>query len=194
VARELHDDVLQRIAMVLHEVDGGAAGTARTRTAPLRAELEDLALVVRRVANHLHPAFLEREGLVPALRRLVADITERSGVALDVIEEPGTGPLTATPGQALVAYRIAQEAVANVVRHSGASAGAVRVRGGTDAFELEITDRGRGFTSDQRWKPGHLGLISMAERAEAAGGRLTVTSQPREGTAVRLRLPCRGPA
>jgi signal transduction histidine kinase len=192
VARELHDDVLQRIAMVLHEVDGGAAGSAPDRAAPLRAELEDLAVVVRRVASHLHPAFLEREGLVPALRRLVADATERSGVTLEVVEEPGTGPLTVTPGQALVAYRIAQEAVANLVRHSGATAGEMRVRGEKDAFEMEITDRGHGFAPEQRWKTGHLGLISMTERAQAAGGRLTVTSQPGEGTTVHLRLPCRG--
>jgi len=192
VARELHDDVLQRIAVVLLEVDGVRADAARSRAASLRAELEDLAHVVRRVANHLHPAFLEREGLLPALRTLAAETTERSGVALEVIEEPGTALLTATPDQTLVAYRIAQEAVANLVRHSGASAGEVRVRGGTDAFELEITDRGHGFAPEQRWKTGHLGLISMAERAEAAGGRLTVTSQPGEGTAVHLRLPCRG--
>ena len=192
VARELHDDVLQRIVVVLHEVDGVRTGAAPAGAASLRAELEDLAHVVRRVANHLHPAFLEREGLVPALRSLAAETTERSGVVLEVIEEPGTVPLSVSPDQTLVAFRIAQEAVANLVRHSGASAGEVRVRAGTDAFELEIMDRGRGFAPEQRWKAGHLGLISMAERAQGAGGRLTVTSQPGEGTVVRLRLPCRG--
>ena len=192
VARELHDDVLQRIAVVLHEVDGDAAGAATSSAAPLRAELEDLAHVVRRVANHLHPAFLEREGLVPALRSLAAEMAERSGVALEVIEEPGTVPLAATPDQTLVAYRVAQEAVANLVRHSGASAGVVRVRWGTDAFELEITDRGHGFAPEQRWKTSHLGLISMAERAQGAGGRLTVTSEPGKGTAVHLLLPSGG--
>lgn len=194
VARELHDDVLQRLAMVLHEVDRRAAGPGGGRAASLRAELEDLAMVVRRVANHLHPAFLEREGLLPALQRLAADMRDRSGVALAVIEDPGTGPLNATTDQALVAYRIAQEAIANLVRHSGASAGEVRLQAENDAFELEIRDRGRGFAPEQRWKAGHLGLISMAERARAAGGRLTVTSRPGEGTVVRLRLPCEGPA
>jgi signal transduction histidine kinase len=193
VARELHDDVLQRIAMALHELDGDAPDAARARTAPVRAELEDLALVVRRVANHLHPAFVEREGLIPALQRLATELAEKSRVSLTVTEEPGNGPLTPAPGQALVAYRIAQEALANLVRHSGAAAGTVRVRGNGDAFELVIADRGRGFASEESWKPGHLGLISMAERARAAGGRLTVTSQPEEGTVVRLRLPCRGP-
>jgi signal transduction histidine kinase len=194
VARELHDDVLQRIAMVLHEVDRRDAHAAPAKASSLRAELEDLALVVRRVANHLHPAFLEREGLVPALRRLVADTTERSGVALTVVDEESATGGTATPDQALVAYRVVQEALANLVRHSGASAGEVRVRSASDALELEITDRGRGFAPEQRWKTGHLGLISMAERARAAGGRLTVTSQPGEGTAVHLWLPCGNPA
>lgn len=194
VARELHDDVLQRIAMLMHEVDTGEPGTPAARPAALRAELEDLALVVRRMANHLHPAFLEREGLVPALRRLAAEATERSGVTVTIIEEAGGVPLNATSGQALVAYRVAQEAVANLVRHSGAAAGEIRVRSEPGVFELEITDRGRGFGPEQRWKAGHLGLVSMAERARAAGGRLTLTSQPGEGTRVRLRLPCQGPA
>lgn len=193
VARELHDDVLQRIAVVLHEVDGGAADPRHARAASLRAELEDLALVVRRVANHLHPAFLEREGLVPALHRLATDMTGRSGVSLAIVEEPGP-PLTATPDQVLVAYRIAQEAIANLVRHSGASAGEVRVRGGVDVLEMEITDGGRGMAPEERRKAGHLGLISMAERARAAGGRLTITSRPGNGTTVHLRLPFRSPA
>lgn len=194
VARELHDDVLQRIAMALHELDGDASDAMRSRVAPVRAELEDLALVVRRVANHLHPAFVEREGLVPALQRLATDLGEQSGVVLTVTEDPGAGTLTPAPGQALVAYRIAQEALANLVRHSGAAAGVVRVRGNGDAFELEVSDRGRGFLHAEGPRTGHLGLISMAERARAAGGRLTVTSRPEEGTVVRLRLPCRGPA
>ena len=193
VARELHDDVLQRIAMALHELDGDATDAVRSRVAPVRTELEDLALVVRRVANHLHPAFVEREGLVPALRRLAADLSERSGIALEVHEEMGNGLLTPAPGQALVAYRIAQEALSNLLRHSAATAGAVRVRAGTETFELEVTDRGRGFTVEESWKTGHLGLISMGERARAAGGRLAVTSQPDAGTVIRLRLPYRGP-
>lgn len=194
VARELHDDVLQRIAVLLHEVDRRAAGRGSEPASPLRVELEDLALVVRRVANHLHPAFLDREGLVPALQHLAADTTARSGVTLSVVEQPGAAPLSAEPDQALVAYRIAQEAVANLVRHSGAAAGEVLVRWGAGELELQVTDRGRGFAPDQRWKVGHLGLISMSERARAAGGRLTVTSQPGDGTVVQLWLPCRGPA
>lgn len=194
VARELHDDVLQRIAMVLHELDGDAPAAARGRTAPLRAELEDLALVVRRVANRLHPAFVEREGLVPALRRLAAELSEKSGVALAVEDERGAGAPAPASGQALVAYRIAQEALANLVRHAAATAGTVRVRSRPDAFEVEIADRGRGFDVADGRRPGHLGLISMDERARAAGGALTVSSQPGAGTVVRLRLPCRGPA
>src|SRR5512143_283749 len=158
VARELHDDVLQRIAVVLYEVDRRATGGASARPAPPRTELEDLAMVVRRVANHLHPAFLEREGLLPALQQLAAEVRDRSGVVLAVIEEPGNSPLNATTDQALVAYRIAQEAIANLVRHSGATAGEVRLRAATDAFELEIRDRGRGIAPEQRWKAGHLGL------------------------------------
>lgn len=194
VARELHDDVLQRIAMVLHELDGDAGASGRARTAPLRAELEDLALVVRRVANRLHPALVEREGLVPALRRLATELSEKSGVALAVEDQRAAGAPAPASGQALVAYRIVQEALGNLVRHAGAAAGTVRVRARGDVLELEIADGGRGFDVEDGRAPGHLGLISMDERARAAGGTLTVSSRPGAGTVVRLRLPCRGPA
>jgi len=194
VARELHDDVLQRLAMVLHELEGNGTNLERMRAA-CRSELEDLALVVRRVANHLHPAFVDREGLVPALRRLAAELADLSGVALHVDEQrAGSATPTPAPGQALVAYRIAQEALNNLIRHAGAPVGQVRVRARDESFEVEITDRGRGFDVEEGWKPGHLGLVSMAERARAAGGRLLVTSEPGAGTVVRLRLPYGEPA
>ena len=186
VAREVHDDALQRLAMLLHELDGGAPSGARNGT--LRAEIEDLAVVLRRLANRLHPSFLEREGLVPALRRLTDELSRKSGVHLEVLDELGRAPAL-TREQALAAYRIAQEALGNVIRHAEARQAIVRVRADGAALEVAIEDDGRGFAPGTRSAAGGLGLLSMAERARAEGARLAVASRVGAGTVVRLRVP-----
>jgi signal transduction histidine kinase len=186
VAREVHDDALQRIAILLHELDGAAPAP---RADALRAELEDLSGMLRRLAYRLHPAFLEREGLVPALRRLAADLERATGLRAEVIARDGA-PRAVAPAQALVAYRVAQEALNNVVRHAGVAACSVTVATSGDALQLAVADEGRGFAVADRQGAGGLGMISMTERARAAGGHLTIDSQPGGGTTVRLRLPC----
>lgn len=194
VAREVHDDALQRIAMLVHELDSwGGAGALSTQVGALRSELEDLSVVLRRLAYRLHPSHIEQEGIVPALRRLVADLRRSSGVQLEVREDVAA-PCELSGERTLVAYRVAQEALSNLVRHAGVGAGHVRIRTDDRVFALEVADEGRGFVVDSRQSAGGLGLISMAERARAAGGSLTVLSQPGEGTVVRLRLPCRSGA
>ena len=174
VAREVHDDVLQRIAVLLQEVDkaGDIGSTARRKA--LRAEIQDLSVVL--------------EGILASLGRLTADLTRSSGIQIGFegeIEEPGG----LTPEQRLVAYRVVQEALNNLIRHSGAAAGLVRAKANGGDFIVEIEDQGRGFVQDAAQTGHGLGLISMGERAHAVGGGVTIRSQPGSGTVVRLRLP-----
>ncbi len=194
VAREVHDDALQRIAMLVHELDAWGGGAAvRSQLGALRTELEDLSVVLRRLAYRLHPSHIEQEGIVPAVRRLAADLCRSSGVQLEITEDVAT-PCDLTGERTLVAYRIAQEALSNLVRHAGVGTGAVRIRADDGVFALEVADEGRGFTVEDPQAARGLGLISMAERARAAGGSLTVLSEPGAGTVVRLRLPYRNGA
>jgi signal transduction histidine kinase len=194
VAREVHDDALQRIAMLLHELDdlaaSGNGGTAEIhqRLRGLRLELEDLSLVLRRMAYRLHPAFVEQEPVVDTIQRLAMDLARTAnGTRIEVHDETRRA-VTLTREQALVVYRIAHEALTNVIRHAAPGTAVVRVRASGDLFELRVEDRGPGFDVESARRRG-LGLISMTERARAAGGLLSLVSQPGRGTLVYLRLP-----
>jgi signal transduction histidine kinase len=190
VAREVHDDVLQRIALLLQEIDDWTSEAA-TPGSPLqqvaiREELEELSSVLRRLAYRLHPAFVGTRGLGAALERLAADVTRTSQVRVTVRDE-ATGVVNLSPDQALAAYRIAQEAVNNLVKHARAPAALIRVKAFNGTLELAVEDGGCGFDPESA-RSGGLGLTSMSERARGAGGVLDVASRPGQGTRVRFLL------
>ena len=191
VAREVHDDALQRIMLLQHELDEWSGSDRRPaadaeRVAALRAELEDLSLVLRRMAYRLHPAFVQEEGLVAMLERLAADVSRAGGVDVEVRGMTAAPLLSAD--QALTVYRIAQEALRNVVQHAASRNAVVEVSRNNGSLEMCVRDFGRGFDVGVARGSG-LGLLSMSERARSAGGMLSVTSHAGEGTRVQLRLP-----
>ena len=195
VAREVHDDALQRVAMLVHELDewpNGSApvsGTAE-RVAALREEIEDLGVMLRRVAHRMHPALIDHAGLVPALQSLAVDVTRSSGVRVEVSDEShNDGASSPSPEHALLVYRIAQEALRNVVKHAGVSQCQMYVGVSPTGIELRVTDHGKGFVADDSAREKGLGLISMAERARLADGRLEIVSRPGTGTGVRAMIP-----
>lgn len=197
VAQEVHDDALQRIMLMLHELDDiagqvelvapGATGDIRS----FRAELEDLSADLRQLAYRLHPAFVEQEGVVPMLERLTADVERAARVNIELRADVanGTGP-SLDSEQSLIVYRIAQEALNNIVRHAASPRAVVEVRAKGDLLELRVEDFGRGFDVVAARRAG-LGLLSMTERARSAGGLLLVASEPGNGTRIHLKLPVR---
>jgi signal transduction histidine kinase len=192
VAREVHDDALQRIMILLHELDALAVLAAGSlglteRIEAFRAELEDLSAALRQMAYRLHPSFHEQEGLVPMLERLASEIEHSAGLRIDV-RAPEQAPPPLTAEQSLVVYRVAQEALNNVLRHSGSTWALVAVQTEDHTLDLRVEDYGTGFDTARPPREG-LGLISMTERARAAGGILSVESHPGGGTRVHLRLP-----
>lgn len=196
IAREVHDDALQRIVLLLHELDDmmrrkqatGSDTDIPVRAAGLRAELEDLAAVLRRMAYRLHPSFVDQEGVEPALRRLTTELTRTVGLNVDVKAEWQLPPRL-SEDQALVIYRVAQEALMNAARHSGARRARVVLDAPKGIVELRVEDEGAGFEVEPARRAGGLGLISMSERARVAGGSLSITSQPGGGTVIALKLP-----
>jgi signal transduction histidine kinase len=193
VAREVHDDALQRVAMLVHELDewpAPAVANAQERLAALREEIEDLGVMLRRVAHRMHPALIDHAGLVPALQALAVDVSRASGVRVDVTEENGTGD-GGPPSRdhALLVYRIAQEALRNVSKHAGVAQCRMHIAVSPDRIELQVRDQGKGFVADDSARGRGLGLISMAERARLADGRLEIWSRPGEGTSVRAMIP-----
>ncbi len=195
VAREVHDDALQRVAMLVHELDewpstAAAVSGAAERVAALREEIEDLGVMLRRVAHRMHPALIDHAGLVPALHALAVDVTRSSGIRVEVTDEShgdnGSPPSTE---HALLVYRIAQEALRNVVKHASVSQCQMYIAVSPTGIELRVTDQGKGFVADDSARGKGLGLISMAERARLADGRLEVVSRPGGGTGVRALIP-----
>lgn len=192
VAREVHDDALQRVAMLVHELDewpASAVANTQERLAALREEIEDLGVMLRRVAHRMHPALIDHAGLVPALQALAVDVSRASGVRVDVSEETNSHGVVPSRDHALLIYRIAQEALRNVSKHAGVTHCQMHIALSTDQIELRVQDEGKGFVADDNARVRGLGLISMAERARLADGRLDIWSRPGAGTRVSAVIP-----
>lgn len=190
VARELHDDALQRLAVIRHELDEVARGSdpdAQHRLGGVGGELEDLATVLRTAAHQLHPSVVEKAGLVRALGDLAAEFGRTAG--LDVRLALPAADVTVAPGVGVAVYRIAQEALRNVARHAGVPRADLVLDAGPDGLALRIADAGKGFDPARGGAGSGLGLVAMRQRAEALGGRLTVTAGPTGGTVVAAVLP-----
>jgi len=191
LARDLHDSVSQELfslsmlaaaarRMIDQRPDAAAAQLLEIESTARRALEETRGLIFA-----LRPAALEGRGLAPALRDLAAGLRERQGLAVDLHIEGERG-LPLEVEQAL--FRICQEALANVARHSGTRAASVDLRYGDDAITLSVRDAGRGFDPSTEGNRG-VGLHSMAERANALGGTLTIESAPGAGTAICATVP-----
>jgi signal transduction histidine kinase len=191
LARELHDSVSQ----ALYGIALGAK-TARTLldrdstkvASPLDyiLSLADAGLAeMRALIFELRPESLEREGLVAALEKQAAALRARHEIKVetDLCNEPDA-PLEIK--EAL--YRIAQEALHNIVKHAHASSVRIRMRCSPENVTLDVSDDGIGFDPEGDF-PGHLGLHSMRERTERLGGTLAVESAPGKGTQIRAWIP-----
>ena len=138
----------------------------------------------------LRSTALQQEGLAAALEQQAEVLRQRTGLEVAVQLE-GSVRLAAEQEEAL--YRIAQEALANVVKHAHAQQATVRLRLDTTGPLLEINDDGRGFAWHESLR-GSYGLRTMRERAEQLGGTMEIDTQPGGGTCVRVRLPAKGGA
>jgi signal transduction histidine kinase len=192
IARELHDGISQQLAVVALELDA-LQGRLPELGNPRRADVAVLAQGIRTIAadlqqvtRGLHPARLEHLGLVPAVRALARDM-EHYKLRIDVVESDW--PVDIPSVVALSLYRVAQEALHNAAKHSGADTVAVSFRGGSTALTLTITDPGIGFDTHGSGASGGLGIVSMRQRLRTIGGSLTVTAAPGQGTQVQARLP-----
>jgi len=189
VARELHDDISQRLALLAIESDlanrrpGGGPDRRSDGTA---AKLHALAEDVHAIAKNLHPSRLASLGLPATLRGFCEEIGKQQRVRVACrTAEPRHGiPDTI----ALALYRVAQEAVQNAVRHSGA--GTIEVELAAEGKELVLTvaDDGRGMAAG-RAENGGLGITGMRERLRNVGGRLQIASRQGAGTSVIARVP-----
>jgi PAS domain S-box-containing protein len=191
IARELHDDISQRMAFLqigLEQFEQSAAGLPMNR----RKELRNLTNVASEVSSdlhsishQLHPARLDLQGLVAAMGSLCREFMAQHELQIDFVHEdiPNQIPTDV----ALCLFRIAQEALRNVVKHGKTSAAQVKLSACADGIDLCVADTGSGF--DPECAHRGLGLISMSERLRILGGRLEVGSAVSRGTQIRAWIP-----
>lgn len=194
IARDVHDQLGQTLGVLMFEVGVLAARTG-VDVAHLQSLLQDAVVVTRELSRALRPATLDL-GLVAALGELASGIVQRTDVDVQVDAQDGLPELA--PAVVLGVYRIAQEALTNVVKHAGALRASIRVETVATAHEgqrlcVSIVDDGRGFVPPKGSSAGAagsgLGLVGMSERALQIGGRLQVESRPGAGCRVMLTLP-----
>jgi signal transduction histidine kinase len=189
IARELHDDLSQRVAVLELELANVRDRPADldARLSAILAQISGLSTELRNLSHALHPAIVEDLGLEPALRSLCEAFERNHPLGAEctcVIDTRRIPAPTAT-----VIYRIAQEALRNVANHAGDARVTITLSGDAEGFSLTIVDDGCGFEPSVPRSNAGLGLISMQERAALIGGRLEVHSAPGQGTTVKLWAP-----
>jgi PAS domain S-box-containing protein len=192
VARELHDDISQKLATLNLEAESvlrkepGTDGNLRSEMTRLFHRLRGILRDVEQTAYRLHPSSLDHLGLSVALKAYCADFGKQNSIDMRCTER--NLPRAIPPRLGLTVYRVVQEALRNVAKHSGTRRAAVSVAGKNGAILLSIQDSGRGFDPSRSKKHG-LGLISMEERVRQAGGTFTMKSTPGKGVRIEVRIP-----
>lgn len=191
VARELHDDISQRLSlleMLLHQVAAdGCSQEDRNRIQTARAQAESLNTDIRQISHRLHPAILNDLGLSAALKALVEEFGQREGMPAGYLTQ--NLPESWSHEAATAIYRIAQEALRNVAKHAGKTHVKVVLAGVEDRLQLRVMDFGQGFDQDEENPSRGLGMISMEERARLAGGTFSVQSELGQGTTITVDIP-----
>lgn len=191
IARELHDGTAQtltalrvrlRIARSLQDDAARAALLER-----LSAEIGEATEEVRRIAQGLRPPALDMLGLAPAIESHARAVAETVGITVET-DVSGVDGLLA-PEAELALYRIVQEALSNVVRHSDAGRTRITLSSTARAVTATVEDDGRGFEVDAEMASGGLGLFGMQERGAYVGGTVDIESEPGAGTRIRVTIP-----
>jgi PAS domain S-box-containing protein len=191
IAADIHDDPIQVMSAVDMRLQMLQNFPESLRTETISEIEGDVANAIERLRSllfELRPSALEREGLAVALTIYLEHTAKATGWNVEVSDRLAFPPST---DMAALLYRIAQEAIVNVRKHADASTVRAEVGNAADGVIVRIVDDGRGFVPDISAlpEPGHLGLSTMQERAELAGGWVRVTSAPGEGTTVECWLP-----
>lgn len=190
LARELHDDVTQRLAILAINAAShgrGASGAAGSNgTGSLHDGLVRLSEDVHALSYRLHPSILTDLGLAEALKS-ECETASHAQVQVE-LNAPGI-PENVPQDIGLCLYRIVQESLRNIARHSGASEAKIDLRRRDGGLQLTVRDNGRGFDIGRRRAGMSLGLASMRQRVVSLGGRFDIESKPGQGTAVLAWVP-----
>jgi PAS domain S-box-containing protein len=197
VARELHDDIDQRLALLAVNLEGmkqnsrASATELRREIGEASKEVGDLASDVQALSHQLHSSKLEYLGLPAASTAFCRELSERQRVEIDFHSE--NFPTDLPKEISLCLFRVLQEALQNAIKHSGSSNFQVLLRGGPTEIDLTVRDSGVGFDPGEAMKGPGLGLTSIRERLKLVNGYLSIDSQPQRGSTIQARIPLTRP-
>jgi signal transduction histidine kinase len=190
IARELHDDLGQELALVHVKLDGliqQSAASLQPGLTDLSNQLSAISTTAREISHGLYPSQLEYIGLATAVKRLCDEMRRGKHLSIDLAMDDL--PHELPPAISLCIYRVAQETLHNIITHSQAKNLQVELRASDGRISLRIVDDGVGF--DLNGEPAGLGLASMRQRVLSVGGSIKITSSPKLGTRVEAQVPFR---
>jgi PAS domain S-box-containing protein len=193
IGRDLHDDVVQRLALLAVELEGvqqdvpDGASELRTRLGALRDQTTCITNDVQLLSHELHSSKLDYLGLVGAAKNFCKEFSEQHKVEIDF--QSHDLPSALPTDVSLSLFRVLQEALRNATKHSGVKRFEVRLWGSTGEINLTVSDLGAGFDQEAAMKSTGLGLTSMQERLRLVHGELSIKSQPKGGTTIHARVP-----
>ena len=192
VARELHDDFNQRLAILSIQLqqlgeEFQDSSKLRNKLQNLQTQTQEIAFEIHRLSYKLHPSKLDHLGLTTALRGLCDEISESGNLR---VEFQQSGPVSIPPKEiTLCLFRIAQEGLRNCVKHSGANLVRVALAKNKNSIRLSVSDNGCGFDTKSGLMEKGLGFISMKERLHLLGGEISVYSKSQRGTRIDVSVP-----
>jgi signal transduction histidine kinase len=186
IARELHDNISQRLALLMFEL-GAQAFENHGKAVDLHARVAEIVADVHALSHNLHSSKLDLLGFPLGIEMLCKEVGEQYQVrvALHAHDVPAQVP----PETALCLYRILQEALQNAEKHSGVREFDVRLWGTSDEINLQVWDGGAGFDLEASQRSPGIGLVSMQERVKLVCGELSIESAPQHGTRIHARVP-----
>jgi PAS domain S-box-containing protein len=193
IGRDLHDDVVQRLALLAIELERvqqnlpDSASVLLTRVGEIRKRTLEISTSVQTMSHELHSSKLEYLGIVATARSFCKEFAEQSRVEIDFKSDDVPTPLP--PEISLCLFRVLQESLHNAAKHSGVGHFEVRLWGTSREIHLAVSDLGEGFDKETALKGSGLGLTSMQERLKLVNGELSIESQPRRGTTIHARAP-----
>ena len=191
IARDLHDDVAQRIALLCIGLDrlqhAHMDSEVSASIADLRRQTDEILADVQSLSHELHSSKLEHLGIVAAMRNLCKEFGGQQ--KMEVVFQGGDLPSPLPPEVSISLFRVLQEALRNAAKHSGVKNVEVRILETTDEIHLTIGDSGRGFDVATAMQGQGLGLTSMQERIRLVNGTISIESKPMGGTTIHVRVP-----
>jgi PAS domain S-box-containing protein len=198
IARELHDDIGQRLALLTVELgqlpqdSPELPAQVGSHIDELRKQSSEIAADVQSLSHELHSSKLEYLGIATAMRGFCKEFSAQQNV--EIVFAHDAISRTVPPDISLCLFRVLQEALHNAVKYSGVRHFDAQLRASSDAIDLTVRDSGPGFDVEEAMKTSGLGLVSMAERIKLVGGQLSIESHPGSGTTIHACVPLREPA